>query len=215
MVTSAREWAQKYESLKKQLQSRRISGQEFSPSEIEVINQTVEGLDVDLKTMGGNPLQYEIVASEIARRQILIENLRKQAISALGTGALSVKGTKQVGSSSSTFSPSTFNPLATTDKALVQRQNDMIKLQDEMLLDIEHGVDRLHGQAVAIGDEAKQSSHLLDDLDSNVEIATAALQAEAKHAAEIKDKAKVCWMYICIAVEVVIMLLLIIITVAA
>lgn len=52
---------------------------------------------------------------------------------------------------------------------------------------------------------------LLDDLDSNVEIATAALQAEAKHAEQIRDKAKVCWMYVCIAVEVLVLLLMIII----
>lgn len=55
-------------------------------------------------------------------------------------------------------------------------------LQDDMLLDIEKGVDRLHQQALQIGDEAKGQTRLLDDLDSNVDIATAALQAEAKHA---------------------------------
>lgn len=31
-----------------------------------------------------------------------------------------------------------------SDRALVQRQKDVIKMQDEMLLDIEKGVGRLH-----------------------------------------------------------------------
>lgn len=31
-----------------------------------------------------------------------------------------------------------------SDRALVQKQKDVIKLQDEMLLDIESGVGRLH-----------------------------------------------------------------------
>lgn len=55
-------------------------------------------------------------------------------------------------------------------------------------------------------------TRLLDDLDTNVDIATAALQAEARHANEIKEKAQVCYMYICIAVEVIILVLLIIIS---
>ncbi|RYY81537.1 hypothetical protein EON63_15210 [archaeon] len=40
----------------------------------------------------------------------------------------------------------TLNPLAASDKALIQRQHEVIKMQDEVLLDIEKGVDRLHGQ---------------------------------------------------------------------
>jgi hypothetical protein len=63
-----------------------------------------------------------------------------------------------------------------TDKALSLKQKDVIKLQDEMLLDIESGVGRLHEKALQIGDEAKTHTRLLDDLDSNVDIATAALQ---------------------------------------
>ncbi len=98
----------------------------------------------------------------------------------------------------------------TTDAGLVQRQQDIMKLQDDMVLEIESGVGRLHEKAKTIGEETKQSMRLLDDLDSNVEIATAALQEEARHAAIIKDKAKVCWMYVCIAVEVIVLLLLII-----
>lgn len=38
------------------------------------------------------------------------------------------------------------NPLNTSDRGLVQRQKDIIKLQDDMMLDISKGVDRLHDQ---------------------------------------------------------------------
>ena len=51
-----------------------------------------------------------------------------------------------------------------------------MKLQDDMLLDIEKGVGRIHEKAVAIGDEARVHNRLLDELDTNVDIATAALQ---------------------------------------
>jgi len=86
-----------------------------------------------------------------------------------------------------------------------------MKVQDEMLLDIGAGVQRLHHQALTIGDEAKMSSRLLDDLDGNVEMATQALHAEAKHAKEIREKTRNCWLYVCIAAEVVVILILLII----
>ena len=72
--------------------------------------------------------------------------------------------------------------MTTSDKALAQRQKDVVKQQDAMLMQIEEGVDRLHGQALLIGDEAKLHTRLLDDLDSNVDIATAALQVRCSNA---------------------------------
>lgn len=98
-----------------------------------------------------------------------------------------------------------------SDKALAQKQKDTIKLQDDMLLDIEKGVGRLHEKALEIGDEAKSHTRLLDDLDSNVDLATAALQAEAKHAEKIKEQTKMCWLYICCAVEIIVLFLLIVV----
>ena len=92
----------------------------------------------------------------------------------------------------------------------LQTQQDIMKLQDDMVREIGTGVDRLHGKARIIGEEAKAHVRLLDDLDTNVEIASAALHAEAQHAAEIKEKGKVCYMYICIAVEVAVLLLMVI-----
>ena len=90
----------------------------------------------------------------------------------------------------------------------------MTKLQDEMILDLGAGVDRLRQNAQLIGDETKNSLRLLDDLDNNVEVATLALQEEGRHAERIKDKAKVCRMYICIAIEVVVILILVILAFA-
>ena len=83
-----------------------------------------------------------------------------------------------------------------------------------MILDIGNGVSRLNQQAKAIGEEAKMHTRLLDDLDGTVELATAGLQAEAKHAATIKEQSRMCWMYICVIVEIIIILLLVVIIVA-
>ena len=110
----------------------------------------------------------------------------------------------------STNDGSTTNPLVTGDhkgKALLQRQEEVIKMQDEMLSEIESGVDRLHGQAKAMGEEITSQTAVIDNLDTKVDIATVALQEETRHAQEIKEKGKVCYLYICIAVEVVIIVL--------
>lgn len=45
---------------------------------------------------------------------------------------------------------STINPLAASDKALIQRQHEVIKMQDNILKDIEEGVDRLHDKVTLI-----------------------------------------------------------------
>lgn len=50
------------------------------------------------------------------------------------------------GSFNSHNNPDSINPLLTSDRALIQRQREVMKMQDEMLVDIEKGVDRLHTQ---------------------------------------------------------------------
>lgn len=221
MEITSRNWTQQYESLKKKIQQKRINGEPFSSEEVQSINSIVEKLISQLSTMSKNPLQYEIVASEVARRQILMDNMKKQtAIIRANVTSETSSGMAVPQGRGTTFmstSKSTYNPIASGDhkgKAVMQRQEQIMKLQDDMISDIEVGVDRLHGQALAMGDETKSHVRLLDDLDTNVEVATAALQAEAKHAADIKDKARVCWMYICIAVEVVILVLLMVVAFA-
>lgn len=52
---------------------------------------------------------------------------------------------------------------------------------------------------------------LLDDLDGNVELATTGLQNETKHAETIRAKTRMCYMYICVFVEVIVLVILAII----
>ena len=55
--------------------------------------------------------------------------------------------------------------LGTSDKGLVQRQQEVMKQQDAMLEDIGKGVNRLYVQAKNIGEETKTHVRLLDDLE--------------------------------------------------
>lgn len=61
------------------------------------------------------------------------------------------------------------NPmLGTSDKGLVQRQQEVMKQQDAMLEDIGRGVNRLYVQAKNIGEETKTHIRLLDDLEGDI-----------------------------------------------
>ena len=58
--------------------------------------------------------------------------------------------------------------LGTSDKGLVQRQQEVMKQQDAMLEDIGRGVNRLYVQAKNIGEETKTHIRLLDDLEGDI-----------------------------------------------
>lgn len=121
-----RDWLRIYEGTKRQIIAKRQAGQGISPSESKSINEAISRLDAQLKDMMASPMEYEIAASELARRQSLVENLQKQmAIVPQGVG----------GSGSAAVS----NPMAHSDKGLIQRQKDVIRLQDDMIMDIGHG----------------------------------------------------------------------------
>lgn len=197
---SSRDWSQQYESLKKRIQNQRINGVGFTVDDKKLIEKQISMLETQLKTMSNNALQYELVASEIARREILLANIKT-----LTANLFSKPSTGTTGTGGKLISP-----YASVGGGQVQTQAEIMKLQDEMVLEIGTGVDRLHGRAIVIGEEAKSHVRLLDDLDGNVEVASAALKQEALHAAEIKEKGKVCYMYICIAIECLVLLMLLV-----
>jgi t-SNARE complex subunit (syntaxin) len=194
---SAREWGTQYDALKKRIQNQRINGVQFSSEDVRMIEKSVGTLEAQLKTMSANVLQYELSASEVARREVQITNMKKT------TSVLFGKTSAGGG-----IAPLNISSAGSSGQA--QSQAQIMKQQDEMILEIGSGVDRLHHKAILIGDEAKTHTRLLDALDTNVESATDALQAETAHAAEIREKGKVCYMYICIVVEIIVLLLLVI-----
>lgn len=156
--------------------------------------------------------------SEVARRQVILDNLKKQMSllvvsgSPLSPGSGAPNTSNNSGrNSSSTFSELGMNPLQNqTSAGLAQRQQEVIKLQDDMLEDLSKGVDRLHGQAVQIGEEASNQTKLLDKLDNQVEGATTELREQAAHAEKINRSTRMCSYYMCVAAEVVVIVVLLI-----
>ncbi len=100
---------------------------------------------------------------------------------------------------------------AFSDKGLLQRQAEVIALQDATLKDIEAGVNRLHLQATDIGQEAKLHLAIINSLDQNVDTAADELRAEAKHAEDVRIRSRMCCLYMCVVVEVLILIILLVV----
>lgn len=211
----AANFLQNYITLKQKTQGYRKSGLLTSKTDLLILNEDFKRLERSLKVIQGAPMEYEICSSEIARRTLILDNLRR-SIASVRTEA------GKLTSSSSPYSPPsvvdaftsnsqyTSNPMIhMTDAGLIERQKMEMKNQDMMILNIEKGVDRLHHKAVTIGEEAKVHNRVMDDLDEHVDIATQGLREEAKHAEEIREKGKVCYMYMCVLVEVVVLCIII------
>lgn len=83
---------------------------------------------------------------ESLKRQVNISNSATGG-SAVSMGLISSSAASSgayVSSTSANGSSTVHNPLNTSDQGLVQRQKEVMKMQDDMILDIEKGVDKLH-----------------------------------------------------------------------
>ena len=206
------DWENHYRKLKSDVIFIRKSGGISQAKRNQLLDVTKQ-LDRSLKSIASSPMEYEVASSEIARRNVILQNVTKSIESMITDG-----GSSSLSAGSSTFTSfhvtgnssntNTINPMMLSTDYLLQRQKDQMKQQDSMIEDIEKGVDRLHVKAVHIGDTAKEQNKIIDDLDTNVDIAAEGLKEEAAHASVIKDKANVCYMYICAGVEVIILVVL-------
>jgi hypothetical protein len=101
-----------------------------------------------------------------------------------------------------------FNPMELSGHGLMLHNKATIKLQDEIIQEIGSGVERLHQHAVTIGEEAKLHNTLLSALDDNVDAGAEALRTEAKHAEDVRQKSRMCHLYICLVVEILTLVIL-------
>ena len=197
MSFTARDWMQSYEVVKKRIQVNRSQGKgALLPTDVLAAKNTANSLENQLKIMTNNPLEYEICSSELARRGVLLENLRN--LIAFGTIS------KQDSSSGAQHNP------ILGEMGLVQQNKQIIALQDDMIMDIGKGMDRLANQANTMNEEAKVQSKLLQSMEQDTDRSTLALQNERKHMVKVDEATKMCWSYICIAVEVILLFILII-----
>ena len=93
------------------------------------------------------------------------------------------------------------------DNRLTQQQQ-IIKEQDDALMEIGMGVGRLQTQSKMINEEAQMHVRLLEEMDYDVDKAAIGLKQEARHAEKIREQTKLCYLYMCIIILFVILILL-------
>jgi len=226
-------WISDYSALKEAVKSRRITGLGLSEEDCSYFNQSANSLHANLKILASAPQSNGLVGSEIARRQVLVDNMKKQ-IQALASANFVVEG----GDSNSQFHPdaaparasvpnsvwdssddltsatlkhnrgSGYSKVSTSEQGLGQRIMEMTSMHDGILDDIDQGVTRLAEQANLMGEETTMSTKLLDDMEGNVDQAAYALRNETNRAESIKEQVVKLKLYICIAVEVVVIVIL-------
>ena len=145
---TAREWTQTYEATKSRIQSTRRDGLMFTSQDTTTLQSSIDKLSAQLKMMQASPMNYEITASELARRDVLMKNLKihlskgksSSSSSSRGGGSSSGSGSgsRSGGSGSGGFNGMNndiMNPMlnSTSDAGLVQRQQYIMKQQDQML----------------------------------------------------------------------------------
>jgi small nuclear ribonucleoprotein (snRNP)-like protein len=111
---SARDWHQLYETTKRQIVNKRQNGSRMTEKESSTLTGSIQTLDAQLNIMSNNVMEYEIATSEIARRQTLLENLKKQMLFVLAPNSRVAGGFGQADGPSA--GGVALNPLQTSDK---------------------------------------------------------------------------------------------------
>ena len=201
MSFTSRDWSQLFEQTKKRIQVIKSQGRQLSSIESNAINNNMSTLDTQLKTMESHLLEFEIFPSEIARRRILLTNIKN----------LLINGTIMNDNSSTNNPMHRDNKGNLSNHGISLQHKELINQQDDMITDLGVGLDRLSAQADTIGMETKQHGKLLQAMEQETDSTTDNLMRQTARAKEMKDKADVCWLYICAAIEFVLLLILVLV----
>lgn len=221
----SKEWSMNYEATKSLIIALRSKGVPITPLEIQQCTEQLNKLKYQLRPMIASPLEYGMVASEAARREVLLENLSTLLLSGAVSNSRSHQSQQQQqqqsqrphsqhsqGDAAAALSGprAVYNPVGLSNTGLAQQQSETMRSQDALLDEIGSGVDRLFRQAQLINEEASVHVRLLDSLDDSVDVAARALREEAKHASEVRSRSQSCYLYMCVAAEVLVIVLLIV-----
>lgn len=201
-------WDSTFINLRKKINDavidKKTKGDSVSNSVLNDMNKTIGVLEKDNSK----------IESENAKRKLLIDNLKK-SISLLSQIAAS-SSSPPVSNNNSITNPlqitkSNNNDTPTSDRVLIERQKDIIRIQDDMLEDINKGVGRVRNQALTINEEVKTQNKILSKLDQQVDDATEGLRQEAQHAEQIRQKSQTCYLWLFAILELLIIFILLIV----
>jgi hypothetical protein len=78
MSFSSKDWSKTYEQTKMKIQTQRQVGKVLTQQESTSLSSALNRLESQLRMMQASPMEYELAASELSRREVMIANLKKQ-----------------------------------------------------------------------------------------------------------------------------------------
>lgn len=213
-----RQWAGEYDELRNSVRTFRSKGMTIGEKEYKNYMTNLSKIQRSFgEIRSSNSTSHAIPPSEMARREILLNNLSKEInemmilnsktrLDAFQRGGGG--GAKTGGNTKS--ETSVLNPVALSDRGLVQRQQQTIRDQDSVIQDIGSGVDRLHQQAMEMGRES-QITDVLDKLEDNVDDTHDDMRQATKEANKVREETRTFGLYVCVAIELILLIILIII----
>lgn len=213
--SSITSWDDRYNILKKQINdsivSKRCKGDNISKTIITDMTKSLDNLDKESSNSR--------IDSETAKRKLLIDSLRKNIcllsppLTLSSFSSTSNMNPLQISRNSivSINSSNNNDDNKTSDRILIDRQKDIIRIQDDMLQDIDKGVSRIKDQALNINDEVKLQNKIITKLDRQVDDATEGLREEARHAEQIRQKSQMCALYLFVIIEIIIICILLVV----
>ena len=186
-MAGVNEWDNEYARLARAASQLRTQGLVTSGGgdQYRSLQQGLSRLEASLGTL---PLP----AAEIQRRRRLVQHLQQSGSSAPGSAVGSSLG-----------SPSSVGGGPQSAMAMAMRQ------QDGMIDELAVGVSRLKNQTHLIGEEANLHVNLMNHMESNLDLAHAALEGETRRAAQLKADQSVWRLQLMVAGECVLLILLI------
>jgi len=162
-------------------------------------------------------LMKEVKASELSRREVLLKNFSQEVTIILRDRHVGKNQqadyveSNDTGVMNTAYKTKQSQNHHLTEQGLVLQNQQTLREQDNMITEIGFGVEKLHRQAIEIGDESKHHTKILSNLDDNVDETAIELKAEAKHADTIRRKSETFHLYICILIEIIIIIIIIIV----
>jgi hypothetical protein len=183
---SVTEWDNEYARLARGASQLRTAGIVKQPSDIRTLQLELQNLEYSIQSL---PIQ----PSEIQRRKRLVQHLQQTSIGTLPP-------------------PSSSLDMIGNDGFPQQKQTQMsmaLRQQDDMIDELAIGMNRLKNQTIAIGDEAKLHVNLLNDMENNLDMAQDSLEAQTRHAAQLRHDQSLWRLQLIVAALFVLLVLLI------
>jgi hypothetical protein len=206
-------WAGDYDQLRNSVRAFRAKGLTVGEKEHRGYRDKLSHIQRSFgEIRSNNASTHSIPPSEMARREILLNNLTKEVNEMMVVTSKSrMDGGGGVGGSGGNNSElAVLNPVMMSDRGLVQRQEQTMKDQDEIIKEIGYGVERMNQQAMEMGRES-QIIDVLDKLEDNVDDTHDDVREATREANKVREETRTFGLYVCAFVEFLLLVILIIV----